>query len=179
MCVCAHTYTSTKPPTALTPAKIEKYTRHNPYLCSSWGASERGNELGKEGDIQTAQPEAVFLVRVETDAATGAMYNALGPVVMVSAGQLHSGEVTDDCTVWTCGANSEGQLGHGANTRHSLVPVRLGMMQHFARSPAVMVASGAQHTLVLPVTARGHIWSSGESSHGATGLMVGHCIVER
>jgi len=95
--VCARAYTSTQPLTALTPAKIEKYTRHNPYLCPSWGASERRNKLGKGGDKQTAHPEAVFFV--EKDAATGAMYNA--PFVMVSAGQLHSGAVTDDCAAWT------------------------------------------------------------------------------
>jgi len=129
----------------------------------SWGAAERRNELGKGGDYQQANPEIVFLV--ETDAASGAMYNA--PVVMVSAGQLHSAAVTDDGAVWTWGTNSQGQLGQGTNTTHGLVPVRLGMTQHFAGSPAVMVACGAQHTLVL--TARGHIWSSGENRDGAMG----------
>ena len=32
ICVCVRVYTSTHTPTALTPAKIEKYTRQNPYL---------------------------------------------------------------------------------------------------------------------------------------------------
>ena len=125
-----------------------------------WGAAYRRNELGIAGDFHQGNPEIVWFV--ETDAATGAMYNA--PVVMVSTGQLHSGAVTDDGAVWTWGANTEGQLGQGTNTRHGLVPVRLGMMQHFAGSPAVMVACGGEHTLVL--TARGHIWSTGEITDG-------------
>ena len=32
VCVCVRTYTSTHTPTTLTLAKIEKYTRQNPYL---------------------------------------------------------------------------------------------------------------------------------------------------
>ena len=32
VCVCVRAYTSTHTPTTLTPAKIEKYTRQNPYL---------------------------------------------------------------------------------------------------------------------------------------------------
>ena len=34
VCVCARAYTSTHPPTTLPPAKIEKYTRQDPYLYS-------------------------------------------------------------------------------------------------------------------------------------------------
>jgi len=33
VCVFARAYTSTRTPTTLTPAKIEKYTRQTPYLC--------------------------------------------------------------------------------------------------------------------------------------------------
>jgi len=32
VCVCVRAYTSTHTPTTLTPGKIEKYTRQNPYL---------------------------------------------------------------------------------------------------------------------------------------------------
>jgi len=32
VCVCVRAYTSTHTPTTLTPAKIEQYTRQNPYL---------------------------------------------------------------------------------------------------------------------------------------------------
>ena len=32
VCVCVRAYTTTHTPTTLTPAKIEKYTRQNPYL---------------------------------------------------------------------------------------------------------------------------------------------------
>jgi len=32
VCVCVRTYTRTHTPTTLTPEKIEKYTRQNPYL---------------------------------------------------------------------------------------------------------------------------------------------------
>ena len=32
VCVCVRAYVSTHTPTTLTPAKIEKYTRQNPYL---------------------------------------------------------------------------------------------------------------------------------------------------
>jgi len=32
VCVCVRAYTSTQPPTTLTPATIENYTRQTPYL---------------------------------------------------------------------------------------------------------------------------------------------------
>ena len=43
VCVCVRAYTSTHTHTALTPAKIEKYTRHNPYLCFCGNIASHAN----------------------------------------------------------------------------------------------------------------------------------------
>ena len=85
--------------------------------------------------------------------------------VMVAAGAVHSAIVTSDGAVWTWGKGSKGRLGHG-DTQKRWTPMRIEK-EVFAGSPAVMVACGHSHTLVM--TAVGGVWGCGEGAHGRLG----------
>jgi len=90
-------------------------------------------------------------------------------VVMVSAGTKHTACVTAKGTLWSWGNGQFGKLGHGdgestqSQVRH---PVRLGR-ERFGGWPAVMVACGDAHTLVL--TAASSVWSCGWGHYGQLG----------
>jgi len=90
-------------------------------------------------------------------------------VVMVAAGLRHTACVTAKGTLWTWGGGEYGRLGHGDRERRQR-PVRLGK-EMYGGSPAVMVACGGAHTLVLTVA--GLVWSCGwglfsQLGHGDT-----------
>jgi len=87
-------------------------------------------------------------------------------VVMVSAGNAHSACVTMDGSVWTWGANSEGQLGLDHNLDQT-TPVRITRNQ-FGDSRALMVACGHFYTMVL--TSEGHVWTCGNNEFGQLGF---------
>mmetsp|Transcript_66033 Transcript_66033/g.107128 ORF Transcript_66033/g.107128 Transcript_66033/m.107128 type:complete len:418 (+) Transcript_66033:600-1853(+) len=76
---------------------------------------------------------------------------------MMAAGSMHTAGVTKDGTLWSWGDGFYSQLGHGDRKPRER-PERLGR-EMFGRSPAVMVACGGGHTLVL--TAAGLVWSCG------------------
>ena len=86
-------------------------------------------------------------------------------VVMVAAGDAHTACVTAKGTLWSWGYGEFGRLGHGDREPRQR-PVRLGK-EMYGGSPAVMVACGGEHTLVL--TAVGCVWSCGEGSLGQLG----------
>jgi len=86
-------------------------------------------------------------------------------VVIVAAGRKHTACVTAKGTVWTWGNGAFGNLGHG-NREPRQRPTRLGK-EIYGGSPAVMVACGGKHTLVL--TAVGLVWSCGYGEYGQLG----------
>jgi len=92
------------------------------------------------------------------------------PLVMVATGRGHAAAVTDQGRVWVWGLDDEHQLGptpplpDGIN--FTATPVRWDSSV-CGGSPAVMVACGWEHTLVL--TRAGHVWSCGSGTHGQTG----------
>ena len=90
-------------------------------------------------------------------------------VVMVAAGHAHTACVTAKGTVWSWGDGEYGKLGHGDREPRQR-PARLGK-EMYGGSPAVMVACGDAHTLVL--TAEGTqltaVWSCGAGGHGQLG----------
>jgi len=83
------------------------------------------------------------------------------PLVLVSA----RAGVTKDGALWSWGRGQYGQLGH-SNGAPRQRPERLGR-EMFGGSPAVMVACGNNHTLVLTIA--GCVWSCGEGSSGRLG----------
>jgi len=87
------------------------------------------------------------------------------PLVMMATGRRHTAGVTKDGALWSWGNGHSGQLGHGDRAPRQY-PERLDR-KIFGRSPAVMVACGHEHTLVL--TAMGCVWSCGFGHYGQLG----------
>jgi len=86
-------------------------------------------------------------------------------VVMVAAGRRHTACVTAKGTLWTWGNGGFGKLGHG-NREPRQRPTQLGK-EMYGGSPAVIVACGDNHMLVL--TAVGLVWSCGDGEFGRLG----------
>ena len=86
-------------------------------------------------------------------------------VVMVAAGSHHAACVTAKGMLWSWGDGRNGRLGHGDCTPRQH-PERLGK-EMYGGSPAVMVACGGSHTLVL--TAMGCVYSCGAGYYGQLG----------
>ena len=86
-------------------------------------------------------------------------------IVMVSAGDTHTCCVTDSGVVWAWGSNASGELGLG-DTKRQHAPVAWHT-DTCAGSPAVMVACGDMHTLVLTRDKR--VWSCGKGLYGQNG----------
>jgi len=86
-------------------------------------------------------------------------------IVLVAAGDTHAACVAATGTLWSWGEGECGKLGHG-DTEPRQRPVRLGR-EMYGGSPAVMVACGKAHTLVL--TAEGCVWSCGWGYYGQIG----------
>eukprot|EP00277_Geminigera_cryophila_P022957 CAMPEP_0179479202 /NCGR_PEP_ID=MMETSP0799-20121207/57499_1 /TAXON_ID=46947 /ORGANISM="Geminigera cryophila, Strain CCMP2564" /LENGTH=460 /DNA_ID=CAMNT_0021290711 /DNA_START=165 /DNA_END=1548 /DNA_ORIENTATION=- len=86
-------------------------------------------------------------------------------VVMVAAGHHHTACVTAKGKLWTWGNGEFGQLGHSDRESRQR-PARLEK-EMYGGSPAVMVACGGSHTLVL--TAGGLVWSCGDGDLGQLG----------
>jgi hypothetical protein len=71
----------------------------------------------------------------------GAEVHGGSPVLMVAACGMHRATLTEDGAIWTCGAGSHGQLGHG---NVCLRPTRLGP-EAFGGVLVVLVACGSFH----------------------------------
>ena len=96
-------------------------------------------------------------------------------VVAVAAGREHTALVDDAGTLWTCGKESLGQLGHGAEAARRggprLTPKAVAALR---RAPSggggvrvVAVAAGCLHTLAL--TDGGRVFSFGDGEVGQLG----------
>jgi len=91
-------------------------------------------------------------------------------VVMVAAGLKHACCVTKNGSLWTWGHNVWGQLGLGDDSANFILSPHLVCIPHtpkFARSPALMVACGEDHTVVLTVA--GQVWTCGANFNGQCG----------
>jgi len=87
------------------------------------------------------------------------------PLVMMATGRRHTAGVTKDGALWSWGEGYHGQLGHGDRAPRQR-PERLDR-EMFGGSPAVMVACGGMHTIVL--TDVGCVWSCGLGDDGRLG----------
>jgi len=108
--------------------------------------------------VQCANLQLVILPHKEDRANT----------LMVSAGTRHAACVTLGGSVYTWGNGEKGQLGTGdeQNLRQPM-PQRI-YTAFMGRSPAIMVACGHEHTLLL--TKSGEVWGAGSNEHFQIGL---------
>jgi alpha-tubulin suppressor-like RCC1 family protein len=109
---------------------------------------------GKNTEGQLGDPVVV------AQRATPGPVPMLSQVTAVAAGGRHTVALRMDGSVWTWGANAEGQLGDGTTTDRptpAIVPP----------VNATAVAAGAAHTLA--VSAAGAVWAWGDNSFGQLG----------
>ena len=88
-------------------------------------------------------------------------------ITQVSAGANHSLFLDSTGRVYSCGKNSDGQLGHGNKNRRFLVPTLI-TSTNISNKIITNVYAGANHSLFLDST--GKVYSCGKNSDGRTGL---------
>ena len=86
-------------------------------------------------------------------------------VVLVACGDYHTLAVTGGGRVYSCGGNSEGQLGHGTTT--STQVFTLVDAAHFEGASIVMAACGSEHSVAA--TAEGDVFTWGAGHDGCLG----------
>ena len=92
--------------------------------------------------------------------------SAANPAIAVSAGTNHAIALMKDGTILAWGDNSSGQLGDGTTTQR-LTPVAVSGLPSVATTPAVSVAVGRAHSVVL--LQDGSVWGWGDNSAGQLG----------
>ncbi|XP_068143352.1 probable E3 ubiquitin-protein ligase HERC4 [Drosophila tropicalis] len=108
-------------------------------------------QLGLNDELNRAYPTQLKTLRT------------LG-VRFVACGDEFSVFLTNDGGVFTCGAGTYGQLGHGSNTNEMLPRMVMELMG----STITQVTCGNRHTLAL-VPSRGRVYSFGLGSSGQLG----------
>jgi len=119
-----------------------------------WAFGSGGPHLGLGTDADQVLPARVFGRDLFGDV-----------VVLVATGEKHTAAVAADGSLHTWGDGSHGKLGHGDLELRSR-PTRLGK-ELLARSPAVQVACGLKHTVVI--TTAGRVWTCGWGFRGRLG----------
>ncbi|HEX3910166.1 MAG TPA: putative Ig domain-containing protein [Solirubrobacteraceae bacterium] len=97
---------------------------------------------------------------------------AIGPVKQVAAGDRHALALTAGGQVYAFGSNLYGQLGVEANEgtgNPNPIPARVNLPG--ASGPAVAIAAGADHSLVL--TSTGQVYAFGSNLYGQLGVSAG------
>ncbi|XWS34946.1 hypothetical protein CRYUN_Cryun21dG0081000 [Craigia yunnanensis] len=90
-------------------------------------------------------------------------------MTQVSAGWSHSGFVSDEGCVFTCGDGSFGQLGHGDYRSHCS-PVKVSF---FVNKHVEQIACGMRHSLVLLKDSSGNqLYGFGSGKHGQLGISI-------
>ncbi|XVF02285.1 hypothetical protein REPUB_Repub04eG0162400 [Reevesia pubescens] len=90
-------------------------------------------------------------------------------ITQVSAGWSHSGFVSDDGCVFTCGDGSFGQLGHGDYRSHCS-PVKVSF---FVNKHVKQIACGMRHSLVLLKDSSGNqIYGFRSGKRGQLGISI-------
>ena len=120
----------------------------------TWG----GNDNGQLGIGSTMNPAGTTILPVNTPSQ---VVSLSGVVTAIAVGAHHTVALKSDGTVWTWGANSQGQLGDGSTTDRS-TPVQATAL------PLIRaVAAGSYHTLA--VDNDGTVWSWGYNAYGQLG----------
>nr|XP_012136072.1 PREDICTED: X-linked retinitis pigmentosa GTPase regulator [Megachile rotundata] len=128
-------------------------SHHSLALISDGGVFAWGSNL--EG--QLGLPDVSGLVNKPTKV------HIPEPVKQISAGYYHSAFLTESGLVYICGESESGKLGIDVNFSTQITPKQMQLP-----SPAVHVACGGHHTVVL--AENGNIYCTGSNSNGQLGL---------
>jgi len=121
----------------------------------SCGLNDVG-QLGLSPGVDTAQQRALPV-------ATG-----LNNAIMVSAVKRHAACVNRNGSVYTWGESVDGRTGVTPHGRRSRLGPQCVYSVFAGKPPAIMVACGDGHTLLL--TAAGHVWGCGSNMHCQVGV---------
>ncbi|OXA56991.1 putative E3 ubiquitin-protein ligase HERC4 [Folsomia candida] len=127
----------------------EKVTYNNPTIFC-WGNTVNG-ELGLGG-----------LEEEHVSEPRGLNFSTGGCVKSISCGESHTIFLLDNGTLWSCGSNDHGQLGHDKGRTR---PEKVEGLDH---SPIVEISAGFAHNLA--VDKWGTVFSWGSDSHGQLGV---------
>lgn len=122
----------------------------------TWGANDEG-QLGYDTPVDCGSRGNVACGRAPMPVA------GLNDVVGIAAGFDHVVVLREDGTVWSWGANGDGQLGHSAGENNVMTPTQVPGLENI-----VQVAAGA--TLSLALTEDGEVYTWGENDRGQLGL---------
>lgn len=122
----------------------------------AWGLNSKG-QLGNATNAGTTMPNPTpTLVSLP---------GASGPVTDVAGGGEHTLAVTSTGQLYAFGGNAGGQLGSPANSNSNSTPALVSLPG--ATGPAVHVAAGIFHSVVL--TATGQVYAFGANQSGELG----------
>ncbi|XP_024225530.1 X-linked retinitis pigmentosa GTPase regulator [Bombus impatiens] len=133
--------------------QIAAGSHHSLALTSDGGVFAWGSNL--EG--QLGLPDVSGLVNKPTKV------HIPEPVKQISAGYYHSTFLTESGLVYVCGESESGKLGIDASFSTQVAPKQMQLP-----SPAVHVACGGHHTVIL--AENGNLYCTGSNSSGQLGL---------
>jgi alpha-tubulin suppressor-like RCC1 family protein len=123
----------------------------------SWGDNEDNRALRG-----TAENNKNSAVQVQDSEGT-----PIGDITMISAGESHKLALKSDGTVWSWGANWDGQLGDGTTGEYRNNPVQVVDSEGTPLSGITTISAGASHSLALK--SDGTAWAWGGNWDGQLG----------
>ncbi len=136
---------------SISAGKQQSFAVDNAGQVWAWGANSNG-ELANGTTTNAIYPTQVL----------DANSNPLLGYVAVSTCNDHTIALKDDGSVWTWGANNDGQIGNGTTSAYVTVPTQVASLCHI-----VAIAAGDSHCLALDNSDR--VWAWGSNSSGQLG----------
>ncbi len=134
---------------------------HTVFLTSEgkvWACGNPANgRLGLGSDITTNRTAPLEITNVAFYANT---------ITAIATKDSHTVFLTSAGKVWSCGLNTNGQLGINSTTQQN-VPIEITNASFYANT-ITSIACGQSHTLFL--TSAGKVWSCGNPANGRLGL---------
>ncbi|GAX74772.1 hypothetical protein CEUSTIGMA_g2219.t1 [Chlamydomonas eustigma] len=137
------------------PAVVANGTHHSTCISRrgelfAWGLGTHGElGLGRWAALEVSSPKQCPLAQIR--------------IVSVACGARHTLAIGESGSLWSCGKNSNGQLGSG----NHLDTHRLQLVHNLQGSRIVSAACGAQHSVAL--ASDGSLFTWGDGSRGQLG----------
>lgn len=120
------------------------------------------NESGSKGLVSSIKTGRTTITASVNDLTAPGLF-IIEPVRFrdIATGEFHSAAIKTDNTLWSWGANFNGQLGDGTTSKVKM-PVQVGVEKDWAS-----VKTGKSHTLAIKTD--GTLWAWGDNSFGQLG----------